>query len=602
MAATLWAGLVFSAWVVPQALLGGAVSWTALPFGYQDLSEIVNWLPLAAKVAEGNLLPAAPSLDPDLWGLRYHPYLVVWLHGLAIHLFGLAGSNMFGRLVFPMAAFALMVAIHGRYVGKRWAVALAALSLMGFAGLPLREFLVALVQGGDPLSLAWPAEPDSLGFPIPAITLAAFLAVFYVSMRPGPPPSLRRNSLLTLLWAAQTQVHVVNALVGLPFWFVVLAIRLWRRNGERIDVTLVRTMAFQAALAALVAAPAVAGFLLGGDAEGLSFLGLASDVSTAYYGAYYYVAYFIFPLALLATLYRIDRIDAYELLFKFSPVFLLMAVELFWVLLQMFFHVGLPADLLYSRLGMEFLHIYYFVPSIYYMTRPPRSYSSGQEGTPIAANVRAAFGWLAREASIVYLPAILMLLTAFLLVGAYAVWQERQTYRDQVMAATESLAVLQADAPVGALLVSDSLAVDLLIPTTGRRVNLLPTRFANAVPLSEALDRLALRARLLGWDENTFARFMAPPPEAFERRRRIVLGEAEAGFGYWLTLHKMVLQPAWAEAWDRLVRGRFQELDVTGEIRRFRVSRVLSHRPLPPGVAVGRSTATAWGTLYELDQ
>ncbi len=596
----VWAAAVFSAWVLPAALFGEGPWRTALPASYQDFAEFANWLPLAAKVAAGNLFPATPAVDSSLAQMSFYPYLVLWTQGALIGLLGHVGADTVGRLLFPSAAFALILAIHMRYVTKRWAVAMTAVSLMGFAALPLRAFLAGLL---DQASLNWPTEPDILSFPVPSVTLVFFLAAFYLTVRPSPRLDMRRVSVLTVLWALQSQVHVINAAIGLPFWFVVLSIRLWRHNKERIDGALAVALACQLLIAILVSAPAIAGYVgAGDDAGGLAFLGLASEVPGDHYSSYSYLAYFLVPLGLLGLLYRVDRIDGYELLFKFSPAFLLMAIELFWLLLQKVFHVGIPSDLMFSRIGMPFLHIYYFTPVVYYMCRPARFYPSGIEGSAWAEKARFGFAWIVRDASLAYLPLLLVLLTLFLLSGARAVWTGVvQADAAENLRLTRLYEALSKDAAAGEVLVSNSLTVDILVPIAGPQTNLLPSRFSNAIPLPEAIERMALRAHLLGWSEERFASFMARPSPPLEGRLRIRPDQSEPGLGYWLTLHKMDLAPLWASAWDLLIRSRYRDIDVVETAKRLRVRRILTQAPLPPGLPVAFSQDTGSGILYRLD-
>ena len=76
---------------------------------------------------------------------------------------------------------------------------------------------------------------------------------------------------------------------------------------------------------------------------------------------FFIIAYCFFPLLVLQIAYKVFRVDPYELLLKFLPVWVAMSVELFLSLAWQLFGIGLPSELLLSRLGLFFLHILYII-------------------------------------------------------------------------------------------------------------------------------------------------------------------------------------------------------------------------------------------------
>ena len=71
------------------------------------MSRRILWLPLAARVAEGNLFPDLAAIDVSSQGFLFYPYLALWVHGLLIFLFGINGAYFIGHTILPLAGFVI---------------------------------------------------------------------------------------------------------------------------------------------------------------------------------------------------------------------------------------------------------------------------------------------------------------------------------------------------------------------------------------------------------------------------------------------------------------------------------------------------------------
>ena len=100
-------------------------------------------------------------------------------------------------------------------------------------------------------------------------------------------------------------------------------------------------------------------------------------------GTYYFVVYFFIPISFLTIVYLFQRIDLYEIIVRFFPIFLLMIIELCLILLKINTGFGLQPELIFDRIGTFFLHLFYYVPTLYFLSRPAVSYSLVLKRSPL---------------------------------------------------------------------------------------------------------------------------------------------------------------------------------------------------------------------------
>lgn len=593
----------FLGWSGLPALMGAGPGVPLAAATPSQLSDATSWLPLAARVAEGNLFPSMASLDPRASGFAFYPYISLWAYGLLIKLFGAAGALLVGGAVFPALSFVFLYLLYTRMLPARWAVALAAVGVAGFAHHPFREFLSGLVTGVGWSALGAAEPPAIMDFPMPALSLLTFLALFYVATDAKRLTPARLTA-LTVLWALQSQVHPVNFFAGSLFWLLTFPFRLSRQNpGATKGALAARTLA-QYALWLVVAAPAILAALgVFGGGVSPEELGLSAGPSGQAPGLFYHFAYFALPLGLLALTYVASRVDPYEMFLRFWPIFVLMATELALVNLPRVASFAVAPDMIFTRLGLFFLHFYYFVPALYYVLHSQSHFRSGTEALPVFSLARRGLQWTFGPASRVYIPLSLALLILF---GAASMGRNLELQRVQaapaMRLAKERLVLLTRDAGPGAV-AAESGTVNLLLPVAGGRPTLWVNRFSNRVSLEECVDRLALHARLFGWTEDEFSRFMLPgrfqsqpgEPLVAETRAELVA----SGLGHWLALHRSSFpDEAARKTFETYVRERYRGLSLPQALARFGVTRILADGPLPADVPVGSREATPLGTLY----
>jgi hypothetical protein len=246
----IWALTIFSAWPLAIILTTDYVIAPLTGIGEAAFGTVTSWMPLAAETARGNLFPATPSLGQGDASFGFYPYITLWIHGLTIAIFGLKGAAIIGGAIWPAATLVLMVVLFRRFLPRRWAFTLAAVGAIAFSDLPLREFLFGIAQGVGWQDLGVAVAPNLADFPIPSLTLTLFLITLLLSLD-RRRLSARRLPFITILWALQSQIHPVNAAVGLIFWFTHFPFELARQNRAIKLSQLLPQYGFQAILALL---------------------------------------------------------------------------------------------------------------------------------------------------------------------------------------------------------------------------------------------------------------------------------------------------------------------------------------------------------------
>jgi hypothetical protein len=267
--------------------------------------------------------------------------------------------------------------------------------------------------------------PGAAGFPFPAISLLSFLIVFYLSIQ-RTYMSKRRSIILSIAWGLQSQIHIINLIFGVPFWVLFLGLKIWRSSNNNWSHKNTKILFFHIAIVAISCIPMmISMWLQFNSGLGLDYLTGPPQVTESF-DWFFILAYCVFPLLLLRLAYGVFRVDPYELLIKFLPVWVAMIVELVLSLSWQFFGIGIPSELLQSRLGLYFLHIFYFTPVIYCMHRSIGNYSIGTESLLISYKIRSFCIWLFKDASLIFLPCFLISLSVFFIVSSEKSYEKFQ--------------------------------------------------------------------------------------------------------------------------------------------------------------------------------
>ena len=506
----VWVFIILSAWDVRQVIFLGDYFNKLIVGDYWILSNYTSWIPISVEVSEGNLFPVHSFSGGTESSVRFFPYISLWLSGFLIYIFGISGTILIGSVLFPVLSYAIMTLIYKKYLPWRWAISLSALGILGFSLAPFRDFVAGLLMGKGWVELGVNQYPDILNFPFPSISLLSFLIVFFLTTKRSYMGK-RKAVVLSLLWGLQVYVHVVNAIIGIPFWLVFFGMTIWRSNRNHWTAFQTKQILLQLVVILLICIPALIttlgqtnsvheiGFLVGRNSTNLSI------------DSFFIAAYFILPIVTLIVTYWVFRVDPHELIFKFLPIGFIMIIELIIILLWWNFGVGIPEELLLTRLGLYFLHIFYFTPTIYFMHGNASSYRYGVESSTIATKIRTSISWLLKNASLVYLPIFAVLLTAFSISSSeksFQYFQENTIPAHQDNSKIFNL--LTTEVEPGGVLIGPNNMINISLMSDKEYGTLWTSRVISGIDINTIINRFALYARIIGWTENQYLTFMLP--------------------------------------------------------------------------------------------
>ncbi len=198
-----------------------------------------------------------------------------------------------------------------------------------------------------------------MSFPIPSLSTLFFILLFIYSINYNR--SKLTTSFLTILWTLMCYVHPIDFIFGIIFWFSYFTIiRFLKVETENI-IEKLKFIFFQILLCLFLLIPSYIQY---------DFANLYSDKHNFTINTYYIFVYFISPVFLIFILYLIKKIDYKEILLKFLHVYVLMMVELFLLISPLLLPFSIDPFLIENRITLFFLHLYYYVPIIYYGSMP----------------------------------------------------------------------------------------------------------------------------------------------------------------------------------------------------------------------------------------
>jgi len=277
-------------------------------------------------------------------------------------------SQLVSMVLVPFAIYVFLINIYKRYIHERWAVLFAILSLSVFEGFPFRDFIT--LQPIANIKLMQISQ-----FPFPGLSTLLFLVLFYFISR---IKVLKESTLflVTALCACFFYVNALEAVFILGFWFLFFPFRLLKRKNKSLPKVIGIT---------LVQALMVIGIVVYGLVNG----GVESAETHNYVqSSYHIIAYYILPIVLMFMLYVIKRIDYYEIWVKFRHIYGFMAIEILIVTLSFTGILPISIDILNSRILQFFIHLFYFVPVVYYLSRPTMEYKKGIEANKAITQLR----------------------------------------------------------------------------------------------------------------------------------------------------------------------------------------------------------------------
>lgn len=309
----------------------------------------------------------------------FEPVISIWISNFIKEYFNGIITNLLVIVVIPYSIYLLLFKIYSRNISFLWSSFLALLSLSVYENLSFHTFLLNIFRN----SIENVTTDNSLlifEFPLPGFSTLYFLLAFYflTAFKKIHIPIITFCSLLV---AIDFYINAIDALFLISFWIIYFPFKIFREKIYTLSrVVLISVM--QIGIIILFVLPGLVTGQINPELSRVDTLPL-----------YNIILYLFLPLLIMVVLYFIQRIDLFEILFKFRHIYALLFVEIFVIILTSTNIVPIDLQILRSRILQFFIHLYYFVPIIYYVSRPVYHYTRGSEAKSIAAFLRKNLFW-----------------------------------------------------------------------------------------------------------------------------------------------------------------------------------------------------------------
>jgi len=569
-----------------------------------EFQSIHSWLPLINAVKSGNLFPSQSNFDMSVQAFLFYPYLTLWLYGLMAWLIGIKGIVVLSTVVFPVFSFYLLYRIFLRQLSELWSIAISLTCILAFSDWPFRSFLSGIIKG-LPISELTTIQPLEIAhYPIPSLSVFIFLLLFYFSTKPRKL-TFTNITFFTCLWGLFSQVHAVDALYGLAFWFIYFPIQFFRQLGKQLDITIIKTIFYQLLIGLLFLVPIFFSWEKLSVYNSLEVIGLIESGQDLSFAFFYYVAYFFLPLTLTTIIFFVKKIDSYEILTRFIHVYILLFVEFVLITSSLFFSKSFEIDIIQNRIALFFLHFYYYAPFIYLVTRPVGyTYSRGLESKNFVKKIEYGLNFIFSRLDKIYLPIIIFLL--FIFVGASS-YRSYSNYNDNVASIVEEIMSeyheISNILPRGTVIVSGTPATNLLPPVDLNNYyrTLWINRFTHDLSSDEIINRLLLYAKIYSWPKQKVLKFMSPG--RLQERRGAIIDLShqkihESGVGYWLVHHKRRMGKLELNKYLSSLSDRYDNINTENLLKYFNVTYIYSSIPISMSIPVKSVRELNKGFLY----
>lgn len=300
---------------------------------------------------------------------------------------------IFTVIVIPYLILLLLFKVYSFFVEPKYAFLFSLISVSVYNEKNFRDFLYSISQMNFLENLTYEEVPLIFKFPFPSLSTLIFLAlmVFIISIKKRENKTYWGTTTLTALFF---YINALDAIFILFLWFFVVFFVLYEKNK-------IKPRVYHLLIAGALLVPGLLNNTLSQNYQ-----------ETTQYDYYNLVLYNILPLLLSVLFFKIKRIDPREVWFKFKYVYLFLFLE---IIINLFIYSGLfiiDLDVM-NRQALQFvIHLLYYTPIIYYVSRQSINYRFGSESNKLSIKMSNVFfnAFVKSKKLIFYLLLILLFL------------------------------------------------------------------------------------------------------------------------------------------------------------------------------------------------
>jgi hypothetical protein len=577
----------------------------------QTWEEVYIYLPFANHFSLGNPLPMAPMVEPAVSGFTAFPAITLIVQGVLFKFAFLSNVDAYllaMHVVLPIASFWFLYAIFSRHIHQAWALLFAFLGISFISDFSSLGYILGLLFQANNIVDSGSLSPlEITRTPIPSLTFLAFISTYYVTVK-SYRISQRRLVLLSVLWAVQLYIYLFNFIPGLLFWFgyIILARRMTDRGF--LVAPLIRSLLVASISVAIVLVPVAIKYLFFDTPLDREFIDRLQSVSanesfiSSDWGPW--ISYLL-PVGIMIIVIWISCADYYEAIYRFGSVFILAVVELLVLNLQFVPGQFFDNQLFSVRVAVFFDRFLYFVPVVYFLSLPQKRLFKTGILSRVSTGIYPIIS-LTMERLRIPIAFVVSFSIALLLVASSLRYLENH---DQVVAPRMAVVDKRLEALVdgrahGTLVVSEDIAVNLLLPSLSDQTTLLTSSFNNQVSSDDILQRLILYSKIFGWNQQRFLEFMMPNPTLQSEfgSNGFVMSDnfLTIGLGYWLLHHQKVMGADELQKYQQLLSTKYAQFDMTASLQKHHVVAVQGLNPVESNLPIVSQQRAGDSIVYEL--
>lgn len=574
--------------------------------------EVYNYLPYTIHFSLDNPLPAAPLALENYSKFTFYPAFTLIFTGFIYKYLCFSNVDLYlfvMHTIFSILSFWLLVAIYKKYISLSWSILLSFLGVTFFNKFSSLQYwwqnllsFKGLIDNASMLPL------EITRTPVPSLTFSFFLLCFYLSIKTYKI-SVRRYIFLTVLWSLNLYIYLHNFIAGIIFWYCYICF-INRINNERVKwKELVRTYLIVLVITLLISLPIIIKYIFlitPFDIEISKSLGVMNRNSGIIFNQWGWFISYVLPVLLVILVVLLYCADYYELFYRFTPLFIMMVVEFLVINIHMILGGFVQPDLFLIRIGNFFLRFLYFVPFIYFFTMPFKRLFHNNIHNMIANRVHSILNLFAVRMK------MLIIIIGIAGISTIVIASNIKNYRHHNIVTSERMEkvsnrlneLLTSNSSKGTV-VSEDIAVNLLVPILSKNTTLLVNSFNNYIDRESITDRLVLFAKIYGWSREQFISFMMRNVEyeIFGKGNNFIIDDKtlNIGFGYMLVWHKRAMGVDELKAYEKELINKFENINLQVQLKKYDIKAIQAFDGINDEIKVKSITKNEDTNIYILD-
>ena len=273
----------------------------------------------------------------------------------------------FTHIILPTLIFILLQKIFLKYIPFLWATSISTLSIVSYAGYDFKQFLFDLFFNSKNINFFTEKKILLLENTNISIFVLFFLFLTLICLKVNRFKPTQIFG-ITILWSLFSFYSLSGSIIGIVFWNIYSSIRVLRLKKSfliTISMSLANLIFFIIFIFSFKNIISIEGY---------------PAVNIYNFTLNYFLFYFLGPIISIFVIYFFYKIDIYEIVIKFLPIYVLMFADLI-VSIYLSNNAENYQNFEYFIYPHFILHFLYIVPILYYLTRPPSPFIENKKNT-----------------------------------------------------------------------------------------------------------------------------------------------------------------------------------------------------------------------------